>query len=228
MLNCFTKIKYRRTLFWRNTKETMRLLTIVAFLILISCKSETKNEVKTEIKVGTENDAETEKEIDRTVYEMWENFTQLNPKFKNEEMPGSDFFHNTREDANRLAELTVDGKKKASSGLYILYKQYNVDLPKVENKQIITDFDGKARAIIETKSVDTIPFNKISKDYAELDMGTNIKPLEKWKKAHWDFFAEVMEESGKDPTEEMLIVCERFETIWTEKNLTSPYGTGSL
>jgi uncharacterized protein YhfF len=84
-------------------------------------------------------------------------------------------------------------------------------------KQIVTDFDGKAKAIIENISVDTIPFNKISKDYAELDMGTTIEPLEKWKKAHWDFFESFLEESGAQPTEEMLIVCVRFETIWPEK-----------
>lgn len=97
-----------------------------------------------------------------------------------------------------------------------MYKQYNVDLPKVGTKQIITDFDGKAQAIIENKSVDTIPFNKISKDYAELDMGTDSEPLKKWKKAHWDFFESFLKESGEKPTEEMLIVCVRFETIWTK------------
>lgn len=93
-----------------------------------------------------------------------------------------------------------------------------MDLPKVGTKQIITDFDGKARAIIQNTSVDTIPFNKISKEYAELDMGTDIEPLEKWKKAHWDFFENFLKESGEKPTEEMLIVCVRFEPIWTEKH----------
>jgi len=183
----------------------MKHLTIILFLILISCKSETKTETK------------TENGIDKTVYEMWNNYTKSNPKFKNNEIPESWHFHNNEEDANRLAELTLNGKKKASSGLYSWYEEANADLPKIGTKHIITDFDGKARAIIEIKKVDTIPFNQISKDYAEMDMGTKIEPLKKWKKAHWDFFASVMEESGEKPTEEMLVVCERFETIWTEK-----------
>ncbi len=50
-----------------------------------------------------------------------------------------------------------------------------------------------------------------------MDMGTAIEPLKKWEKAHWDFFANAMEQSGEKPTEEMLIVCERFETIWPKK-----------
>ncbi|WP_291865124.1 ASCH domain-containing protein [Maribacter sp.] len=180
----------------------MKHLTIILFLILISCKSKTETE--------------TENGIDKTVYQMWNNYTILNPKFKNNEIPESWYFHNNKEDANRLAELTLNGKKKASSGLYSWYKEANSDLPKIGTKHIITDFNGKARAIIEIKKVDTIPFNQISKGYAEIDMGTKIEPLKKWKKAHWNFFASVMEENGEKPTEEMLIVCERFETIWTE------------
>lgn len=179
----------------------MRHLACILILILISCKNETK----------------TENGIDNTVYEMWNNFTESNPEFKKDELPKSWYFHNNKEDANKLAELTLSGNKKAGSSLYWLYEKHNVDLPKIGTKHIITDFDGKARAIIEIKRVDTIPFHQISKDYAELDMGTKIDPLKKWIKAHWDFFAGVMEESGEKPSEEMLIVCQRFETIWTEK-----------
>ncbi len=183
-------------------KETIKQVTIILFLILISCKSETK----------------TENGMDKTVYEMWNNFTTSNPEFKKDELPDAWYFHNNEEDANRLAELTLKGKKQASSGLYFWYEEANAALPKIGTKHIITDFDGKARAIIEIKKVDTIPFNEISKDYAEMDMGTKIEPLKKWKKAHWKFFAKAMEESGEKPTEEILIVCERFETIWTEKH----------
>ncbi len=158
----------------------------------------------------------TEDGIDQSVYKMWNSFTASNPEFKDNELPESWYFHTNKEDADRLAELTLKGIKKASSGLYSWYEEANADLPKIGTKHIITDFDGKARAIIEIKKVDTIPFNQISKAYAEMDMGTNIEPLKKWKKAHWDFFASTMQESGEQPTEDMLIVCERFETIWTE------------
>ncbi|TMM59219.1 ASCH domain-containing protein [Maribacter algarum] len=183
----------------------MKHIFIILFLILASCKSEPKTEVK------------TGNGIDQSVSELWESYTSSNPELKTEKIPEAWFFHNNREDANRLAALVVKGKKKASSGLYAWYKEANADLPKVGTKHIITDFDGKAQAIIEIKKVDTIPFNKISEAFAEMDMGTNIKPLKKWKKAHWDFFSSALQESGEKPTEEMLIVCESFETIWTEK-----------
>lgn len=193
----------------------MRHLTIILFLILISCKTDKKTEINAQVE--TEKELVTENGIDKTVYEMWNNFTDSNPEFKKDELPDSDFFHDNEKDANRLAELIINGKKKASSGLYIWYKEANADLPKIGTKLIVTDFNGKARAIIETKKVDTIPFNQISKDYAESDMGTNIEPLEKWKKAHWEFFTNALEQNGQKPTDEMLVVCERFEKIWPKK-----------
>ena len=180
----------------------MKYLIVALSLILFTCKSE----------VNSEN------EVDKSVYEMWDNFTKFNPKYNGDPIPESWYFHNNQKDANRLAELTLKGKKKASSGLYSWYKEADADLPVVGTKHIITNFDGKAQAIIEIKKVDTIPFNLISATYAELDMGTHVEPLKKWKKAHWDFFQQVLEQDGKKPTIDMSIVCERFEVIWKEVN----------
>ena len=52
---------------------------------------------------------------------MWNNFTKSNPEFKKDKLPESWYFHNNKEDANRLAKLTVNEKKKTSSGLYYWY-----------------------------------------------------------------------------------------------------------
>ena len=173
---------------------------LIVFLILASCKGETK----TEQEVG----------VDSSVPEMWREFITSHPEFKGEEPPESWFFHNNKADADRLAKLVSTGKKQAGSGLYAWYEEANADLPSVGTKHIITNFDGKAQAIIKVTKVDTIPFNEISEAYAALDMGTTDDPLNKWKKAHWDFFSSAMKESGEKPTEDMLIVCEWFETVW--------------
>jgi len=80
----------------------MRHIAIILFLILtlISCKNQNTSESK------------AEEGIDKTVYEMWDNFTESNPGFKDNEMPESWYFHNNEKDANRLAKLIVNGKKK--------------------------------------------------------------------------------------------------------------------
>ncbi|EDP71696.1 hypothetical protein FBALC1_04392 [Flavobacteriales bacterium ALC-1] len=183
-----------------------RLFLVVCILFFASCKSETKTETT------TEND------IDQSVYNMWNDFVEANPKFHDDELPESWYFHNNKADANRLAKLTLSGEKNATTtGLYDWYKAAGADLPDIGTKHIVTDFSGKAQAIIEVKHVDTIPFNQMPKDFAAMDMGTQIDPLKKWKKAHWDFFESIMKERGEKPTEDMLIVFERFKVIWPEK-----------
>ena len=167
----------------------------------MSCKGETKDD----------------NGIDPTVYTMWGDYTIANPEFKNDALPDVDYFHNNEEDANRLAKLVVSRKKKAGSTLYWFYQRANADLPKPGKKSIVTDFDGIAQAIIETKKIDTIPFNKISETYAALDMGTDSEPLKKWKAAHWEFFADAMEAGEVEPSKNMLVVCEWFETIWPKE-----------
>ncbi len=194
----------------------MRLIPLLLFVILISCKGETKTETKTEVE--TDANTEIENGIDKSVSKMWKDFIEANPEFINDQLPDAEPFHNNEADAKRLADLIVSGKKQAGSMLYFFFEEANADLPAIGTKSIVTNFDGKARAIIKTTKVDTIPFNQISEAYAALDMGTNSEPLKKWKKAHWDFFAPAMEQSGKKPTEEMLIVCTWFETIWLEKD----------
>ena len=190
----------------------MKQLAIILIILLISCKPEPKKEtLETELKTAIGDDT------DQTVSEMWNDFTEANPEFKNDPSPDADYFHNNEEDANRLAKLIRNGKKMAGSNLYFFYEQANADLPEIGTKSIVTDFDGTARAIIQITKVDTIPFNQISREYAEMDMGTNSEALQKWKKAHWDFFAPAMKENGVEPTEDMLIVCEWFKTIWPER-----------
>lgn len=176
----------------------IRAVVLCSIILLTSCK----------------NDSAPTSNTKNSVITMWKDYVEANPNLKDKTLPDSWFFHNNKSDANRLAKLVVSGQKKASSGLYQWYKDANTDLQNVGTKHIITDFEGKAQAIIEIRKVDTIAFNKISKVYAALDMGTSDKPLEKWKKAHWDFFESALKEEGKTPTEDMLVVCEWFETVW--------------
>jgi uncharacterized protein YhfF len=208
LLTKLTDKKRNEGLYRRNSNRKtkyklkhMRHVLFISLLIFSSCKTVT-----------------TENEVDASVVEMWEGFTNSNSTFKGADIPESFYFHNNKEDANRLADLVLKGKKKSSSSLYFLYEEYNADLPKIGAKQIVTDFEGKAQAVIETTKVDTIPFNKISVAYAEMDMGTQVEPLKKWKKAHWDFFTTVMNEFEEKPTEEMLVVCESFKIIWTTES----------
>ncbi|MEL6304442.1 MAG: ASCH domain-containing protein, partial [Bacteroidota bacterium] len=107
----------------------MKHLPLLLLLVFISCKNEPKTETQTEPETVAETQSESENQIDPSVSKMWEAYITAHPELKDAAIPETDFFHNNREDAHRLAELTIEGKKQASSGLYSLYQQYEVDLP---------------------------------------------------------------------------------------------------
>ena len=188
-----------------------------SLLLLLILFASCKNQTTTTITPNTPTESNSDNNTNQSALDMWTTFVASNPEFKDASVPEADFFHDNKADANRLAILTKNGIKQASSGLYSLYQHYNVALPKVGNTQIITDFDGNAQAIIQTTHVDTIRFKNITKSYAQLDMATTVDPLKTWKKAHWDFFTTILKDNNQKPTQDMLVVCETFKTIWPIK-----------
>lgn len=153
-----------------------------------------------------------------SVYQMWSEYLTANPSHKHHSIPDAWFFHNHAAAANKLAKLVINSKKQAYSELYSWYQKTGTALPKISTQHIITDFNGQAQAIIQLTAVDTIPFDQVTPHYAALDMGTNENALQEWKKAHWDFFTKVLETSGHKPANHMLVVCQRFTTVWPKKS----------
>jgi len=122
-------------------------------------------------------------------------------------------FCNNQKDADELAQLVLQGVKKATASLYLSYEFENEEIPKVGDYNIITDWSGVAQCIIETIKVDIVPFNKVSEEFAATE-GEGDKSLEFWKRVHWSFFKSEMEEMGKEPTEDMLVICQEFKVVF--------------
>jgi len=143
----------------------------------------------------------------------WEKFL----KFNGNDKAISRFyevFHFTmdKDSANELAELVLQGKKRATASLYWSYEPHD-ELPKENNLSIVTNWDGLPLCIIETTKVDIIPYNKVSNEFAAME-GEGDCSLEYWQKVHWDSFSQTCRDIGKIPENNMLIVCEQFKVIY--------------
>lgn len=79
----------------------------------------------------------------------------------------------------------------------------------------IIDGSGNARCIIETLSVTPTPYNEVDAQFA-YEEGEGDRTLEWWRKAHWDFFSRTLPRIGKEPSEDMILLCERFRILYTE------------
>lgn len=125
------------------------------------------------------------------------------------------YFCADEENANLCADLVLRGEKRATAGLKWSYEAEAESLPEVGQFSVITNWDGVPQCIIEVTSVEIKPFNKVSAEFA-FEEGEGDKSLEFWRRVHWDFFSLECKEIGREPTEYMPVVLEKFKVRWKE------------
>ena len=125
------------------------------------------------------------------------------------------YFCADEESANLCADLVLSGDKRATAGLKWSYEAEGESLPEVGLLSVITNWDGVPQCIIEVTSVEVMPYNKVSADFA-FEEGEGDKSLEFWRRVHWKFFSKECEEIGREPTQDMPVVLEQFKIHWKE------------
>jgi len=144
---------------------------------------------------------------------LWNGFLKNHPNIKIKVKPDSFYFCDNEKDANECAELVLKGIKRATATSLWWFNKTHTPLPKVGSHHIITDWAGNAKAIIEIKKVTLTPYNKITPEFVEIE-GEGDKSLAYWKKVHKDYYIREMESFHESFNEDMMIVCEYFETIY--------------
>jgi uncharacterized protein YhfF len=123
------------------------------------------------------------------------------------------YFCDNEEDAEELARLVVEGKKRATASSVWVFGHENEKLPQPGDLSVITDFFGEPRCIIKTVRTDIVPFGKVTAEFAACE-GEGDSSLGYWRDAHTRFFSRECERIGKKFSGEMPIVCERFEVVY--------------
>ncbi|PXW87340.1 uncharacterized protein YhfF [Streptohalobacillus salinus] len=122
-------------------------------------------------------------------------------------------FGDSEQMADQLAELVVKGIKTATASNQLLYQHEEEPLPEVGQYNIILDGKGMAVAIVETTSVEVVPFREVTAAHAFLE-GEGDRSLAFWREVHEDFFRRELAEVGLAFNEDMPVVCERFVRVF--------------
>jgi uncharacterized protein YhfF len=124
----------------------------------------------------------------------------------------SDYFCADEYNANVCADLILKGQKTASCSMEYWYSHENEPMPQVGHLQVVANWEGKPVCIIEITSVTTSSYKDITPEFAHAE-GEGDRTLEWWRKAHWDFFSAECSELNIEPSEDMLLVLERFKVV---------------
>lgn len=111
--------------------------------------------------------------------------------------------------ADELAELVLNGPKRATAGLLAEYEDEDEPLPQVGDHSVILDGRGLPVCIVRTTWLETRPMRDVDEQFA-WDEGEGDRTLQWWKEAHIRFFAR----QGYEVTEDTMMVLERFELVW--------------
>ncbi len=152
---------------------------------------------------------------EETVKAYWQNFLS--------NLPADSSYHSkayseggygdSPELMNELIQLVLEGKKTATCGSLWEWEAEGNRIPQVGDIWIELDGNGNPVCITETVEVTIRKFNEVDADFAH-DEGEGDQSLEYWRKAHRNFFSRTLPKIGKEFSEEMPLVCERFKLIY--------------
>jgi uncharacterized protein YhfF len=114
--------------------------------------------------------------------------------------------------ADELGALVVQGVKTATcSALWEGAAEGN-PIPQKGKVTIALDGRGEPLCIVESVEVTIRNYNEVDADFAR-DEGEGDLSLNYWREAHKNYFSRILRNIGKEFSEDMPLVCERFKLI---------------
>ncbi len=123
-------------------------------------------------------------------------------------------FEVTKESANNLLRLILEGKKRATAGCLWSYEYDNQKIFGAGDLTIVTDWDGIPGCIIQTKSAIIKKYNEITEEDA-MKEGEGDLTIEYWRRVHKEYCQYECKRIGKKFEEDMPMVFEEFEVVFT-------------
>ena len=115
--------------------------------------------------------------------------------------------------ADELGALIAQGIKTATCSALWEWEAEGNPIPQAGLITIALDGRGAPLCIVETVEVTIRKYNEVDADFARAE-GEGDLSLEYWRDAHRNFFSRVLPKIGREFSDEMPLVCERFRLIY--------------
>jgi uncharacterized protein YhfF len=114
--------------------------------------------------------------------------------------------------ANELGALIVQGLKTATCSALWEWEAEGNPIPQPGLITIVLDGGGEPLCIVETVEVSVRKYNEVAAGFAR-EEGEGDLSLQYWREAHRRYFSRVLPKIGKEFSEEIPLVCERFRLL---------------
>jgi uncharacterized protein YhfF len=128
------------------------------------------------------------------------------------------YFGSGAEMAHGLADLVVHGPKRATAALGWVADKYPHAAAVPDGYSVVTELDGTPRCVIRTVWLERRAFRDVDAQFA-WDEGEGDRTLADWKDAHWSYFSRECAALGREMTQDVDVVLERFELLYADGRL---------
>lgn len=142
----------------------------------------------------------------------WENFLTAHPAYRGKPYIAEPFGDNPAL-ADELGNLVLSGLKSATCSSVWEYEAKGESFPKVGILWLVLDGRNEPMCVVETIEVTFRKYNEVDADFARAE-GEDDLSLASWREGHKRFFTRTLAAIGKEFTEDMPLVCERFHVIY--------------
>lgn len=115
--------------------------------------------------------------------------------------------------ADELGALIAQGTKTASCGSVWDWEAEGKPLPGNGLITIVLDGRGEPLCIVETTDTAVRKYNEVDAEFARAE-GEGDLSLNFWRTAHRNFFSRTLPKIGREFSEDLPVVCERFQVIY--------------
>lgn len=150
---------------------------------------------------------------DAALEQFWNDYVRSHPSLQGQHYYEAFQFGNSESAANELAALALSGVKTATSSLLWTIEHEKKPMMQPGDYSIVTDWEHQPVCLIQTTEVRIIPIREIDAQFA-YDYGEGERTLAWWKQHAWDYYVQECRSIGRIATEEMPLVCERFQVVY--------------
>jgi uncharacterized protein YhfF len=115
--------------------------------------------------------------------------------------------------ADELGALIVQEIKTGTCSAVLAWEAEGSTIPEVGYITVALDGRGEPLCIVETYEITIRKYNQVDADFARAE-GEGDLSLEYWREAHKCYFTRTLATIGREFSEEMPLVCERFRVIY--------------
>jgi uncharacterized protein YhfF len=146
-------------------------------------------------------------------YTVWKKYLEYRESIGNHDAVSyvfAEHFCNDKPSADKLYQLAISGKKRATTGSIWAYEYDKEPMLKAGDLTILTNYDETRACVLKTKSVVVKKFKEITEEDARIE-GEGDSSLEYWRRVHIEYFEEECKRIGREFSEEMPVAFEEFE-----------------